>query len=127
MNLPNILTVGRIIFAFIFLALIGQDGFGFKAAAALAFVLGSLTDLIDGYLARKHNLITDFGKIMDPIADKCLMLTAFYVFMRIGFVMPWAFWLIAVREVSITAWRLHRMSRKEVLPAETLGKYKTAA
>lgn len=127
MNIPNMLTVARIISAMVFFVLVGLEGFAFKFSAALVFLLGSLTDLFDGYLARKHNLITDFGKIMDPIADKCLMLSAFFVFMRMGFVMPWAFWLITVREVAITVWRLNRMARKEVLPAETLGKYKTVA
>ncbi len=125
MNLPNTLTVIRIFLTFLFIYLMGQEGIGAKAYASLIFVLASLTDFYDGYYARKHNLITCFGKIMDPIADKFLMLSAFFLFMQMHIIAAWMFWIIFIREVGITIWRFIAMKKGSVLAAEKLGKYKT--
>ncbi|MCA9405112.1 MAG: CDP-diacylglycerol--glycerol-3-phosphate 3-phosphatidyltransferase [Candidatus Omnitrophica bacterium] len=127
MNLPNKLTVFRIILTIIFVWIVVLEGLTAKIFAALLFTAASVTDFLDGYLARKHNLISNFGKIMDPIADKCLILSAFYVFAHMQLIAWWMFVLVAIREVWITAWRLHAILKGRVLAAETLGKYKTVA
>ncbi len=124
-NIPNLLTIARIVLTVVFFMFVGQDGFMMKLSAALAFLIASVTDYLDGYLARKYNLVTDFGKIMDPIADKFLMLSAFFIFMRLEFMPGWMFGVVAAREIGITVWRLVRTAQGEVLPAERLGKIKT--
>lgn len=125
MNLPNVLTVSRIVLTVIFLFLIQRLEFHYIISAILVFCLASLTDFLDGYIARKKNLITVFGKIMDPIADKFLTLSAFYV-MTMAQVLPiWMFLIVLIREVGQTTLRLFAMKRKVVLQAENIGKYKT--
>lgn len=94
-------------------------------AATVLFVLASVTDFFDGYLARKYHLITSFGKIMDPIADKFLILSAFAMFAFEGMFLWWMFWVIAVREISVTLFRFWAMSKGKVLAAEKSGKLKT--
>ena len=91
------------------------------------FILATVTDFLDGYYAKKYNMISDFGKFMDPIADKFLMLVAFFIFARMEIIAMWMFVIIAIREVLITAFRLIIMNQGKVLAAETLGKYKTLA
>lgn len=125
MNLPNFLTVLRIFLTFFFMAALFGSGLASKLSAAFIFLLASLTDLFDGYYARKYNLITDFGKLMDPIADKFLVLAAFFGFARLGIIAWWMFGLIAGREILITALRLLAMRRGKVLAAEMSGKVKT--
>ncbi len=125
MSLPNILTITRIILTFVFVFLIFQYGFSAKVLAAIVFTLASLTDLFDGYYARKYNLITNFGKLMDPIADKFLVLAAFFVFMQMHLIATWMFLVILVREVFVTGWRLVAMRQGKVLAAEKVGKIKT--
>lgn len=125
MNLPNKLTVFRFILTIIFIWTVSLPGLVAKVFAAILFTLASLTDFLDGHLARKYNLISNFGKLMDPIADKFLILGAFYVFMGMQLVAIWMFVIIFVREVSITLWRLYAMQKGQILAAESLGKYKT--
>ena len=125
MNLPNCLTVLRIFLTFFFMAALFASGLASKLSAAFIFLLASLTDLFDGYYARKYNLITDFGKLMDPIADKFLILAAFFGFARLEIIAWWMFSLIAGREILITALRLLAMRRGKVLAAEMAGKVKT--
>lgn len=124
-GLPNRLTIFRIVLTVIFIVLIGQSGVAAKAAAAAIFLLASFTDFYDGYYAKKHNLVTNFGKLMDPIADKFLILTAFFIFMSMHLIPPWMFVLIFIREAVVTASRLYAMRRGKVLAAETAGKIKT--
>jgi CDP-diacylglycerol--glycerol-3-phosphate 3-phosphatidyltransferase len=124
-NIPNVLTVSRIFLTAFFVYFILQEGLSSKIIASSIFLVASLTDLLDGYLAKKWNLITNFGKLMDPIADKLLTLAAFYVFARMHVIAFWMFGLIAFREVFVTIWRLVAMRRGKFLAAETLGKYKT--
>lgn len=125
MNLPNILTVARIFLTFFFAAELLSSGFTSKLTAGFIFLIASLTDWFDGYYARRHNLITDFGKLMDPIADKFLVLTAFFVFAKLQVIPWWMVIVIAAREIYITALRLKAMRRGKVLAAEKAGKYKT--
>jgi CDP-diacylglycerol--glycerol-3-phosphate 3-phosphatidyltransferase len=84
MNLPNKLTVSRIILAPVFLALVLIEDIWAQALALLVFVVAALTDLYDGYLARKTGVVTGFGKFMDPLADKILTSSAFIAFVALG-------------------------------------------
>ncbi len=124
-RVPNILTVLRIILTIIFLFLISQNGLAPKIFAFLIFITASFTDFFDGYLAKKHNVTSDFGKLMDPIADKFLILSAFFIFTQMRLIAPWMFVVIFLREVIITAIRLKAMQEGRVLAAERAGKYKT--
>jgi len=125
MNWPNILTVSRVFLTFLFIYLIVQDSFAALIMAIGVFTLASLTDFWDGYLAKKYLIVSDFGKIMDPIADKVLMLSAFGIFAYIGIIPWWMFIAIALREVVVTGSRLVAVGKGTVLAAERAGKIKT--
>ena len=125
MNLPNMLTVLRIFLTFIFIFFLHQDGLGPKILALFAFTLAALTDFFDGYFARKLNLVSRFGKIMDPIADKFLMLSAFFIFSRMHIIAGWMFIAILTREGIVTGLRLSAIPRGITLAAEGAGKVKT--
>lgn len=125
MNLPNVLTIFRIVLTFVFIFIFIQDGLGSRILALIIFTAASLTDFFDGYLARKYNLITPFGKLMDPIADKFLILSAFFISMQLQLIAVWMFIVIFVREVVVTGLRLIAMKRGIVLAAEGAGKLKT--
>jgi len=125
MNFPNILTVSRILLTVIFIYLIIQEDLMSRMIAAGVFTVASISDYLDGYFARKNNVITDFGKIMDPIADKFLILSAFFIFMKMGIIPLWMCIVIVVREILITGLRLLKIIGGKVLAAENLGKMKT--
>lgn len=125
MILPNWLTIARIVLTFAFVFFVFQTGVIPKIIAAAVFLLASLTDFFDGYYAKKYNLISDFGKLMDPIADKFLVLTAFFIFMVMHLIQGWMFILILAREAGVTLVRLRAMRRGKVLAAERAGKIKT--
>ena len=93
--------------------------------ALILFTLASVTDFLDGYLARKYNLITPFGKIMDPIADKFLVLSAFFIFMQMRLIPAWMFIVIAAREIIVTGLRFLAVGKNMALAAEAAGKFKT--
>lgn len=95
--------------------------------AAIIFTLASLTDYYDGYLAKKYNLISDFGKLMDPIADKFLILAAFLAFVRMRLVYDWMVILILGREIIITGFRVYALTKGKILAAEKAGKHKTVS
>ncbi len=124
-QIPNILTILRFILAGFFICFFLQgDGVSLVFATA-CFILAALSDWLDGYLARKYNVVSAFGKIMDPIADKFLMLSAFGLFSLEGIMPWWMFWVIAVREIGLTVFRLAAMAKGKVLAAERAGKVKT--
>ncbi len=125
MNIPNILTVSRLFFAALILLLMSSRNLEAIIAATMLFLIASITDFYDGYLAKKKGLITDFGKIMDPIADKVLMLVVFFSLVLHGMVQGWMVALIMVREVLVTVSRLRAMAKGQVLAAERSGKIKT--
>ena len=127
MNLPNQLTIARIVLTFFFIYFISQDGFVAMLTASVIFTIASLTDWGDGYIAKKYNLISDFGKLMDPIADKFLILAAFLAFIRMHLVEDWMVVLILGREIIITGLRLFALSKGKVLSAERAGKHKTVS
>lgn len=126
-NIANIITVVRILLAPVFVWLMvldgGEQGVWRWAAAAL-FILSIATDSVDGLLARRRNLVTDFGKLVDPIADKVLVGAALLALSALGELWWWVTIVILVREFGITIFRF-LMLRDRVIPAGPLGKVKT--
>lgn len=126
MNLPNRLTVLRILLIPVFVALLAVMTPAAQVFAALAFVLASLTDWADGWYARRHGQETDFGKLMDPMADKLLVMAALLLLVAQDRA-PWlAAMVILAREFVISGIRLVATAQGRVIAADALGKYKTA-
>lgn len=129
MNLPNLLSLSRIVFLFVIAALLFSSLPFATTAAFLLFIIAAITDWADGWTARKFNLITDFGKLMDALADKVLTVGLFICLLRIPNLMPfWTLFCVLVivgREFFITGLRLVAASRGVVLAAEKGGKVKT--
>ena len=125
MILPNVLTISRLLLTIGFIFFLTRTGVWSIFLALILFMLAVLTDYYDGYLAKKHHAVSNFGKIMDPIADKFLVLTAFFVFMRMQIVAEWMFVVIFIREITVTGSRFLAMKRGRVLAAELTGKWKT--
>jgi len=123
-NVANVLTVGRLGLVPIFVILLFSGGTGGRVAAFAVFAVASLTDLLDGELARRRSLITDFGKIADPIADKALTGSALVSLSLLGDLAWWVTAVILVREVLVTSLRLW-VIRHGVIPASRGGKAKT--
>ena len=126
MNLPNKLTMLRVILIpfFVVCELIPYS-WG-KWAALVIFVAASITDKLDGTIARKYNLITNFGKFMDPLADKLLVCSAMICFVGLGTLAPWIVIIIVAREFIISGFRLVAAEDGTVIAAGIWGKYKTA-
>ncbi|MDC7103407.1 CDP-diacylglycerol--glycerol-3-phosphate 3-phosphatidyltransferase [Corynebacterium falsenii] len=132
-SLPNILTTVRIVLIPVFLWLILTSGSWADGGSALThrwwalvvFILLMFTDQMDGHLARKYSVITDFGKLADPIADKALMISAFVSLNILGELWWWVTAIIVVRELGITIWRLVLARQGNVVPASKGGKLKT--
>lgn len=127
MNIANILTLSRVILGIIIPFLLIIDDLMIRIIALVLFVIAAFTDLIDGKLSRKYNIVTTFGKIMDPIADKVLNLGTFFTFYYLGVIPLWIFLLIFAREFLVTAYRLVLLQRGRVIAAEMAGKLKTTA
>ena len=133
MNLPNKLTIFRVILIvpFIILLLGGQAGwfgdntFVTDMIALAIFIIASLTDLIDGKIARKYNLITDFGKFMDPLADKLLVCSAMIALIEMNRIPSWVVIIIIAREFIISGFRLVASDNGVVIAASYWGKFKT--
>ena len=122
MNLPNKLTLGRIIAVPFFIALYMT---GYYWPALIIFILASLTDMLDGKIARKYNLVTNFGKIMDPLADKILVYSAFCLMVGDGLIPAWVLIIILAREFLIAGMRTVAASEGIVIAADMSGKIKT--
>lgn len=127
MNLPNKLTISRILLSPIFMVLILVDNLYSGYFATLVFIFAALTDLYDGYLARKTGVITGFGKFMDPLADKILTSTAFVSFVALGYVKAWMILTIIVREFLITGLRTLAAYKGIVIMPTLLAQWKTAS
>lgn len=128
MNLPNKLTVSRFALTAAFLAAFFLERIPYNETVALVvFCLGGITDWADGTIARKRNLITNFGILMDPLADKILVCSAFIAFVerRETGIEAWMVIVIVARELAITGLRLLAASQNRVLAAESFGKHKT--
>lgn len=125
MNLPNKLTIGRIFLVPVFVASVLIEFSLHNAAALILFIIASLTDMMDGKIARKRNLVTDFGKFADPLADKILVLAAFLCFVQNGLCDCIAVIIVLFREFSVTSIRLIAASKGKVVAANMWGKVKT--
>lgn len=126
MNLPNKLTISRIAVLPLFILFLSINHFLTRLLALIVFLLASTTDTLDGILARKTNTVTNFGKLIDPIADKVLISSAFILFLGIKEVnvAPWVVALIVVREFLITGVRLIALVNGKVVCPTKPGKYK---
>lgn len=129
MNLANKLTLFRVILVpFFIAALMLGIPYGFTAALVI-FALASLTDMFDGKVARKYNMVTDLGKFLDPLADKVLVAAALVCFIELGWTNSWLVWLILAREFMVSGVRLVAAGSKKklVIAANIWGKLKTAS
>jgi len=127
MNIANKLTISRIVLTFIFMAFLFMKGLTFKILALATFSLAAWTDFLDGYLAKRRNEISNFGKFMDPIADKVLVLSAFLAFVEMKLIPAWIVVIIVFREFLITGLRIIALARGEVIEAGMGGKHKTVS
>lgn len=127
MNLPNKLTLARCVMAILFVALMSVQHVTTYLAAYLVFIAAAITDYYDGKIARQYNLVTNFGKLMDPLADKILMVAAFLMMMQIPElrIPAWAIILILARELLVTGARSLAANDGEVIAAMKSGKTKT--
>ncbi len=124
-NVPNVLTVLRILLVpVLVVALLDATPSG-DLLAAIVFAVASLTDLLDGYLARTRNAITTFGKLMDPIADKLLVVAALVALVSLGRLAAWVAMVIIAREFAVTAMRMAAGAQGVVIAASMFGKAKT--
>ena len=136
MNLPNQLTIGRLFLTALFVAVMSIPDQLLKSVhlldyritiATLFFLIASLTDFLDGYIARKLNLVTDFGKLMDPLVDKILTSAVFIILSKEEMIPPWITITIISREFLVTGLRLLASNQGKVLSADSLGKWKTTS
>ncbi|HWX44788.1 MAG TPA: CDP-diacylglycerol--glycerol-3-phosphate 3-phosphatidyltransferase [Solirubrobacteraceae bacterium] len=125
LNLPNVLTVLRIMLVPVLVAaLLGNTPAG-DVLAAIVFALASLTDFVDGYLARSRGSVTTFGKLMDPLADKLLIIAALLSLVSLGRMPAWVAMVIIARELAVTVLRLGATQAGVVMGASMFGKVKT--
>jgi len=127
MNIPNLLTIARILLSPVFMVLIIFENFYARTAATVVFIIAALTDLADGYYARKLGHPTGFGRFMDPLADKILVSTAFLSFVSLGYARGWMVMIIIAREFLITGLRSMAAYRGMVISPSILAKWKTVS
>src|SRR5438045_7391739 len=124
MNLPNKLTVSRFVLTVAFLIVMFSRVPFHETIALVLFIAGGISDFLDGYLARRHKLITNFGILMDPLADKVMVCSAFIAFVGLNWIPAWMVVIVVARELAITGLRLLAVSKSVVLVAEGYGKHK---
>ena len=136
MNLPNKLTMGRLVMTSLFVLVMSVPDSYIKenqlpdcriTVALIFFLMASISDFLDGYLARKFNLVTDFGKLMDPLVDKILTSAVFIVLTKEDMVPAWITITIIAREFLVTGLRLLASNQGALLSADSLGKWKTTS
>ena len=132
MNLPNKLTMLRVLLVPVFMVFAGLGTYGaadfvplYYLLAGVLFAAASLTDFLDGYLARKYHMVTDFGKFMDPLADKMLTTAAFLYMMRDGVCHPVVLAIVLFREFAVAGVRMNAAAQGTVIAANLWGKVKT--
>lgn len=126
-NIANLVTLSRIVVTPLYLLLIFRDDVWAKWAAGLLFAWGAISDYLDGYWARKYKLKSDFGALLDPLADKILLLAVFGSFVALDLVPLWMFVIIFAREFLITGLRQMAQSRNVIIAASRAGKHKTVS
>lgn len=129
MNLPNKLTLFRVVLIpfFVLFLLINPESLALRIIADLIFIVASLTDMLDGKIARKYNLVTNFGKFMDPLADKLLVCSAMICLISTGQLYAWIVIIIVAREFIISGFRLIAAENGVVIAANIFGKLKTVS
>ena len=127
MNTANKLTILRVLMIPLFLIVLywGFPGSGYVALAI--YVIACLTDLLDGYIARHYNQVSDFGKFMDPLADKCLVMAALCWFVEQGQMAAWVLAVVLLREFAVSGMRMVAVEKGRVIAAGWSGKVKTAS
>ena len=126
MNWANRLTLGRLALTILFVAALNSSWQYGRTTALLLFLVAGVTDFIDGDIARRYGVITNFGKLMDPLVDKIMMAAAFISLVPLKVIPAWAATTVVARDFLITGLRLMASAKGQVLPAERLGKQKTS-
>ena len=126
MNWANRLTLGRLALTILFVAALNSSWQYGRTAALLIFLIAGVTDFVDGEIARRYGIITNFGKLMDPLVDKIMMAAAFISLVPLKVIPAWAATTVVARDFLITGLRLMASAKGRVLPAERLGKQKTS-
>ena len=125
MNLPNKLSIIRVALIPVIVILLYQQSDACRIIAGALFIIASLTDFLDGYIARKYNLVTNFGKFIDPVADKLLVLTTLIMLLHRGQTEAWIIIIILCRELAVDGLRLVAITQGKVIAASPFGKIKT--
>ena len=126
MNWANRLTLSRLVLTILFVAALNSSWQYARTAALLLFLVAGLTDFIDGEVARRYGIITNFGKLMDPLVDKIMIAAAFISLVPLKAIPAWAATTVVARDFLITGLRLMASAQGRILPAERLGKQKTS-
>ena len=126
-NTANYLTIARVVMIPIFLVLMYLDFSSSRYWALGVYIVACLTDWVDGYIARHYNQVSDFGKFMDPLADKCLVMAALCCFVAEGSMAAWILAVVLVREFAVSGMRMVAVEKGRVIAAGWSGKVKTAA
>lgn len=126
MNWANRLTLGRLVLTILFVISLSTSWAYGRTAALILFLVAGITDYLDGEIARRWGIITNFGKLMDPLVDKVMMASAFICLVPIGAVPAWVATIVVARDFLITGLRLLASAEGVILPAERLGKHKTS-
>ena len=127
MNLPNKLSITRMALIPVMVALMHHDTPVCRVLSALVFAAAAFTDFLDGHIARKHHIVTDFGKFIDPVADKLLVLSALIMLIQHGVMPAWVVVVILARELCVDGLRMVAVGRGRVIAAGKLGKIKTVS
>jgi len=125
MNWANRLTVSRLVLTVAFVLSLNSDWAYARTTALILFIIAGVTDYFDGEIARRYGVITNFGKLMDPLVDKIMIAAAFISLVPLRAIPAWAAIIVVARDFLITGLRLLASSNGQVLPAEQLGKHKT--
>jgi CDP-diacylglycerol--glycerol-3-phosphate 3-phosphatidyltransferase len=126
MNWANRLTLGRLVLTILFVISLSTSWTYGRTAGLILFLVAGITDYLDGEIARRWHIITNFGKLMDPLVDKVMMASAFICLVPIGAIPAWVATIVVARDFLITGLRLLASAEGVVLPAERLGKHKTS-
>lgn len=125
MGLPNQLSIIRIVLTPLFVILFLSDKLIIRYFSLMVFTIAVLTDWYDGYIARKYGIISKWGKFLDPLADKVLVITSLVVLNRLNYIPNWIIWVIIIRDLIITSLRLYAIRTKKPVRTNFLGKVKT--